>query len=766
MEPRRRSAYIAFQAAAQRVLAANSAPVPRASRRFLSVSTVRRDSWMDRGLDFSATSTMTEQLNAVLLGLQSASKYGSPLSSGLRQRPEPLPYEIGSPFQPPPPPLTSALAGFPATEKIPDEPLATSVSHQTKPTERRAVPILGSKKHIIGQRLAKGDLAGATALLNQLITHFRKITTLLPPAPGQKAHITQQQPLPSARDFTQWAITVRDTFRRQPHFDGSANLSYSMTSSAAPYPNVLKTSSSPMISESHLPGIDPSSMPASVLCAFTMAALFDACLAMRYTPEEDMIAVLLSCMSRAVSSAQEYDEFVSLALRSLQPHHYSEQNSSKESLPLGPLSAAIAGFGRLGSADSAEFLLANSVYRYVRESGVTPIYHEDIAFPLSGWSHDVNIWSSLVRARILDQDLAGAKEWFRLYRKILVPSAAEHCSASLNSGIYLTMMSGIVDATSQRMLSPPTVSRITESQERQVRGILRLMHADGVKPSVQLLNFLITFERRLGRSHDRIRRHRDGAGSVRRRSDPSTSEPATKVAQFLLDRATRRQDWDSHAFRQAFDVLSLPSESHSPPSASKRESRTASVASLRRLLADLLQREGKCARGRRGRSALATKNKASLLHPATLRSAFLAALKQGDWPCALLVLDLSLEKSRDQAAQWSWCRNVRGTANEADSSESHWLTATIEGASTSRLPSYPKSIAAARNSGNVVSEGREMLQHSIIQEVRLSLQIPSASRATESSWIRTICAEVSEPVTDSDIVRRALISARRDCSIE
>ncbi|CAO1635793.1 unnamed protein product [Parajaminaea phylloscopi] len=700
--------------------------------------------------------------------------------------------QYGLPFEAPPAPPYPLPTGEIATDSL--------LIHESERTsftgklQRDARPLNTEITRLLGA----GDIHGAMSHLSGIVARFQNITTLLPPVKGQKLHRAWTPPLPSARDFSQWSFRLRDIFMQS----GLHKLPLGASMSAAH--GMVQRSTT----RSSLTLWRPAGLPEHVatediaqheLCAFGLASLYDACLAMGYQPEEDMVAVILACLSHVVSDAKEFDAIVELAMSQLAPR---AAPLAQLQLPLVPISAAIVGYGRLGHPGSGEHLLATQVRSRLRQAGETPRYHPEMAIPLNGWSQDLCTWTSLVRARALDRDISGAKRWFRIYRSAVVNSNDDRVRLSSHerrshASVYLTLMDAIARQGGPDFAAETTslTGKLSQRRKDEVKRVIELAHRDGVEPSPALLNFILSFERRSDKN-----RRRAGPTEGRGASalaPPSVSALADKVTDMMLDQKAQ-PDWDSHAYRQAFDRSGVTS--HDAEKTGRAGSPAAPVNSVRTLCASLLKAERRmCREGeRRVPSGIGRWRRSSLLHPATLRSGFLAALRQSDWPLALIVLDISSSLALGLSifdlprtsqcpheyssslgndvpaaslnlstisSDWHWC----GCARQ-DASERHWLPIVIADAMRERMPDLPPLSFATTETEHVDATHehkpllvvRHALRKALLHEVSLSRGPSSTHGAT---WAKNLCSQLRQVSDDDQTVKLAMETVSKALSL-
>ncbi|PWN25515.1 hypothetical protein BDZ90DRAFT_67161 [Jaminaea rosea] len=513
----RRGAYIAFHAAMRPTIAGSAPP---ARRSMATTSAAASSSFAPRPCSSSSSSSplVTGELSALLFDY-------------FKQKQQRQEQEQANEF-----------ASLPAPFSVPPTPVAApgaaeGIEVASPPyTRQRRFSAIAS----IDRALHRGDVRHLIKCLRTYDATAKVSRSSL--LPSRSSSFSNQ--VPSADDLVRWTYQVRDLLK-------SGGIQ-----SRAP------------ISSGHSSAMSCASTctDAATLASFALANIFDAHHALGYAPEEGMISVLLSVLAHSMFSVRDYDEVVQLAFQAYREGQVGE----REELPRAMLSAAIVGYGRLGSPGSGEWLLARCAHACAKGE---PLQHAALDLPLDGgWTRDHAIWCALVRSRCLAGDMAGAQRWLGLYRDIYHDGSLplEARPGKLHDKVYLTLMVGFLQAEpavrcDEAEVHATRVQRrgLDVETERNVRSIVATMRSDSVRPSTAMLNFLIGFERRCEPAASSVASHR-----------------ICTLARLVEEgKQPRANQWDGHKFQTAFEDLGV--DAASSPSQDKH--------TLRWLLTSLAQ---------------------------------------------------------------------------------------------------------------------------------------------------------------------------------
>lgn len=344
--------------------------------------------------------------------------------------------------------------------------------------------------------------------------------------------------------------------------------------------------------------ISPVDLPKGVLCSHALATLFDGTIALGYDPPQAVSAILLSCFSQ--SMPQEcYLGAVELII----------ELYGLEEIGMGVLSAMIVGYARVGMAETSERLLEDFARCHAHACG-GQLHHISFSAgsaappPLNGWSRDGAIWSSLIRASVIANDIPGAYRWLNLFRAVRDGEVPLDMRPLASPTPYLTLMSGLEWHAIRRRVDEGGDAAgdagTDPAPDAQIIQVVRTMRADGVEPSAQVLNFMAKFARKRRNVEGAVEALREVAGSRRRvattaaetvdvdgevtstdkqprplsPTSPPTPPPedlhhrtalATAIAHRLLSNGrdatpstttiTVGRNWDAHTLQELFDVL-------------------------------------------------------------------------------------------------------------------------------------------------------------------------------------------------------------------
>ncbi|PWY99818.1 hypothetical protein BCV70DRAFT_200729 [Testicularia cyperi] len=360
------------------------------------------------------------------------------------------------------------------------------------------------------------------------------------------------------------------------------------------------------------PAIDARTLPIPVQGVYAMAAIYDICIHLRYTPTAKMISAMLSTFVSHLPQQQ-------LLL--------AAQNALRDQLSEDPVLAAkrlrrinhsalatfLFVFGNAGSPAAGEELLdrwAKAQLPNASDLGLPSDRTGNIC--ATGWVQNELLWDALVQSRIAAGDMQGARAWLDRYHLVLeeISKSPDGCPFQKASAPYLTFISGL-SAT----VDPAEVSEKASLVVEEIRRIVRQMMQEGIKFDNVLLAFVLDFETRAGnvdRSLSLLKRLGEAAISS---SDP---DPAIMRSLFRLRAA-------------------LAGDDNAPNSASRHlsDSKASEIRGLpdtRALLSTLVNAEEK--------STQRGADHAELRSRGMLNEALAAAVEERDYPAAVVVLNL------------------------------------------------------------------------------------------------------------------------------
>ncbi|PWN22434.1 hypothetical protein BCV69DRAFT_311238 [Microstroma glucosiphilum] len=500
--------------------------------------------------------------------------------------------ELPMPFTTPPPPRSLSVEH----EEEPVEPQESS----SPPTLHRPTTHLHSGPRAARLMLSKGKLGQGMLHFQEALRKTSIPHTLLPPlSPGERSPIRQED-LIREGDFEAILLELRLIFSGRRQLDRAA-----AWERKAWRPDGLPLDR------------NIGDVPQSILAAFAMGSTFDSCIAMGYRPSSRMVAILISCLSHLLPT-EAFTEAVELAMSS----------RGGENMGRDILAAIVVGYGRAGQPEKGEAYLARytDLHRDVSASA-TKLSASNV--DSDGWSHDVGIWNALVRSHAIAGQHGKAMAWLRRYSAFCQrPDVPKELKPQGSPSIYLTLLTSIAE----RKFTRGSSEGISDNVTREVMAVVSLMMQHGVKAHTAMLNFLADFERRRGEHVSAkkllsqvasINAQADGLGQFENAVLPDGHD-VDRTSQHILE---ERNNWDSHTYRQAFELVTQ----NSLAGAKKAADPASVLPSPRSLLSSLLNAHHQKARGR-------PRVTSSALHSITLLTAIKSCLTYRDYPAAVVAL--------------------------------------------------------------------------------------------------------------------------------
>lgn len=357
-------------------------------------------------------------------------------------------------------------------------------------------------------------------------------------------------------------------------------------------------------------------VPQKVLAAFAMGTTFDSCIAVGYRPSSRMVAILLSCLSHLLPT-EAFTDAVELAMTS----------RGGDIMDRDILAAILVGYGRAGQPELGEAYLAR--HKDLRNVSTAQSKLNALDADLNGWSHDVGVWCALVRSYAIAGQHEKATTWLRRYSRFCQRSdVPEELKPEASPSVYLTLLTSIVE----RQPTRSTHEALNDNVVREVMDVLTLMMQHGVKAHTPMLNFLADFERRRGK-HVSAKKLLTQVASIDAQAGEmghigdTLGQDGQAAGRSLPNVFESRDKWDSHTYRQAFELIAqstIAGVNTSPNPDS-------SLPSPRCLLSSLLKAHYQKTRGR-------PRVTSSALHSITLLSAIKSCLAHRDYPAAVVAL--------------------------------------------------------------------------------------------------------------------------------
>lgn len=260
------------------------------------------------------------------------------------------------------------------------------------------------------------------------------------------------------------------------------------------------------------PDIKMQNLPVTMQCLYAMATVYDACVKQGIPVTAKLVSPILATLlnhaapSHLLLAAQT-------ALKDLSAGSHGIRGLSHH-----VLSSFLLIFGRAQKPELGEELLnewalqqSQPLERHVRtESSDTSARGGQTAgltetgICLTGWSHSIILWTSLIHGRINANDLRGARAWLERFRVEALPAISSHdarpfpprqaaspdraASSTTNSPQkpYLAYMTGLRNAhkIKDECSTPYFVLK-------ELRTILESMQHDGIRVDDQVLSFML-----------------------------------------------------------------------------------------------------------------------------------------------------------------------------------------------------------------------------------------------------------------------------------
>lgn len=256
--------------------------------------------------------------------------------------------------------------------------------------------------------------------------------------------------------------------------------------------------------------VDHLELPAQLLCAHALASLFDKTVLLGYDPPHAVSAILLSCFSQSMVEAN----FTSALGLITELYGFKEMGTAV-------LSAALSGYGRFSKSAEGEMFLRDYAFAHVSRGEAhseqstycpTSAYRlEGCPVPLNGWSQSGAVWTSVIRSKVVEGDMQDAERWLQLYRQIRDECKRGHLSQELcppgSCNPYLTIMSGYEWASVSREAQSKfnrLDTQIDAEGDWKTMEVLRMLKADEIPFTTQMMSFVAKFARRRARTQSAV----------------------------------------------------------------------------------------------------------------------------------------------------------------------------------------------------------------------------------------------------------------------